>query len=514
MSISIYIATKPDWKNLIVTLLKEQYSLEDCFGEHIFSKYVSPHFDVLRDDVTLLAESGYVDGFYRDSYYQYFSSKLKNYSRDCIRLSLFSGKISEDDFANSSRYKELQGKYLGFYVLRPTFPNILGRSVISPKAMKNNDIRICTCQFETTALGLKFQVEGFPHSSQDTEIITCAETTLWAVMEYFGEKYSNYKPVLPSIIINQLTSVSYERQIPSNGLNVDKISYALKEFGFGTRIYALDSFNEKKQNDEVKKEAENENTVGEFERLLSCYVESGIPLVLAIENEAESFAHALLVVGRKDNCDDKIDNMPSYFDKGKNIVIYDYDSVRRKLVYVDDNRPVYQTGYLPDLVAHYAGDNPKACKVTHFIVPFYPKIYLEAFGARLFVREFLLSGLLPIPENSEIIVKVFLASSRSFKHELMRGNGVSGKLKSYILEKQLPKFIWLAEISTGHLTKDGMASGLMILDATEPNRDYSPLIVAAYEGNFIEYGLCSGNYEKKVLHFEPFKIYEHNLRSH
>ena len=62
-------------------------------------------------------------------------------------------------------------------------------------------------------------------------------------MEYFGEKYSNYKPVLPSIIINQLTSVSYERQIPSNGLNVDKISYALKEFGCGTRIYALDSFN-------------------------------------------------------------------------------------------------------------------------------------------------------------------------------------------------------------------------------------------------------------------------------
>lgn len=507
MSISIYIASKPNWMELIVILLKEQYQLNKNFGKKICLKYVKCHFEVLRDDISLFAETSYVDGFYRDSYYQYFSSKLKNYNRDCIRISLFKGEIAEEDFDDPSKYEELKEKYLGFYVLRPTFPNIMGRSVISPKALKENNIRICTCLFETTVHGLKFQVSGFPHSSQDTEIITCAETTLWAIMEYFGAKYPNYKPILPSIIINQLNSISIERQIPSNGLDVDKISYALKEFGFGTRIYSKDSFNEVKIKDGTEK-------LGEFEKLLSCYVESGIPLVVAMVNNGGSIAHALLVVGREHGYEKEVDGMSFCLDEKRNIRIYDYDSSPKRFVFIDDNRPVYRTALLSKPAENYPGDEWKTCKVTHFIVPFYPKIYLEAFAARLFVREFLLSGLLPISENSRIIVKVFLASSRSYKHELMRGNGVGGKLKPYILEKQMPKFIWVTEVSTESHMKKGMACGLMILDATEPNRDYSPLIVAAYDGNLIEFGIRSGNYEKKALHFEPFKIYEHNLRVH
>lgn len=56
----------------------------------------------------------------------------------------------------------------------------------------------------TKVLGVKLFIEGFPHSSQDSETITCAETTIWAAMEYFGTRYSDYKPVLPSTIIKTM----------------------------------------------------------------------------------------------------------------------------------------------------------------------------------------------------------------------------------------------------------------------------------------------------------------------
>ena len=85
---------------------------------------------------------------------------------------------------------------------------------------------------------MKFEVKGFPHSSQDAETISCAETTLWALMEYFGNKYPEYRPVLPSDIIKTLKQVSSERQVPSKGLNIQQMSFALKEYGFGTRIYS------------------------------------------------------------------------------------------------------------------------------------------------------------------------------------------------------------------------------------------------------------------------------------
>ena len=45
------------------------------------------------------------------------------------------------------------------------------------------------------------------------------------------------------------------------------MSYLLKEFGFGPKLYSRDVFGE------------------DFESLLSCYIESGIPVIVALQNE-------------------------------------------------------------------------------------------------------------------------------------------------------------------------------------------------------------------------------------
>jgi hypothetical protein len=61
-------------------------------------------------------------------------------------------------------------------------------------------------------------------------------------MEYFGYRYAEYRPVLLSQIIQALKAVSSERQVPSKGLNVQHIAYAIKEFRFGPRIYSREQF--------------------------------------------------------------------------------------------------------------------------------------------------------------------------------------------------------------------------------------------------------------------------------
>jgi hypothetical protein len=367
-------------------------------------------------------------------------------------------------------------------------------------------MRLCVSNFNTTANGLKFKVCGFPHSSQDTETITCAETTLWAIMEYFGNKYSYYKPVQPSKIIKQLNDLSYERQVPSRGLAVHQISYALKEFGFGTRMYGKDQYGD------------------EFERLLSCYVESGIPLVVAIQNEESGIGHALLVAGRENDYSTRFDELDvcnvddeeSLLAMAENdIAIYDYDSMPKRFVFIDDNHPVYRKATLAKPAEHYHSDEWKKCTITHFIAPLYPKIYLEAFQAKKYVIKFLLTGPRPIRGNSEIVLRVFLASSRSYKHELAHNAGVNGELKNLLIETQMPKFIWVAEISTKELIKAGQASGLMIVDATEANiyHKVNPLIMAVFDGEMLVLEKSSGKLKSKVLHLSPFAIYEHNLKS-
>ena len=176
-------------------------------------KDIKEHFDQLSGNCYFVVEAPYVDKVFRDSFYSYYSSKLIPYKRDCIRISIFDGEISKDDFVpfQEENYEALWHRYRGFIILRPTEPNIIGRSVIAPKALRNHSLEICQTGFDTTTNGLKFRVHGFPYSSQDSETITCAETTIWAIMEYFGHRYPEYKPVLPSSIISTLNRTAEER---------------------------------------------------------------------------------------------------------------------------------------------------------------------------------------------------------------------------------------------------------------------------------------------------------------
>ncbi len=201
MNIATYIVPISKGGELVEMLLHEEFGISKKHSKELFKSSVKAHFDKLKDSTYLLVESNYVDKVFRDSFYHYYSSKLNYYRRNCVRISVFEGEIEDSDFSDEDKLPDLQEKYRGFFVLRPTQPFVIGRSILSPKMLNENHFQCCTSNFSTTANGIKFTVNGFPHSSQDTETITCAETSLWAMMEYFGNKYPEYKPVLPSKII-------------------------------------------------------------------------------------------------------------------------------------------------------------------------------------------------------------------------------------------------------------------------------------------------------------------------
>ena len=296
-------------------------------------------------------------------------------------------------------------------------------------------------------------------------------------MEYFSTKYSNYSPILPSRIIQTLNNVSFERQIPSKGLNINQMSFALKDFGFGPRIYSSHEYQ------------------SEFPSLLNCYIESGIPVIIAMENG--NIGHALLAIGHEQITDTNIDALEPYFipypdlqakAQNKNIVLYEYNLIKKDLIFIDDNRPIYQRASIENPAIHYPNANWQSCKITYFIAPLYPKIYLEAFEAKNYIIRYLISGPEPLDINSKILLRFFLASSRSFKNEVAKNETLQPELKGLLLEISMPKFIWVAEISTKTLIKQKKANGMVILDATEANIYFNkPLIIAAYQDKVINF---------------------------
>ncbi|MGB0424749.1 MAG: hypothetical protein ACPGED_10505, partial [Flavobacteriales bacterium] len=65
----------------ILELLEGKFGIAPNLAEDIYLDTLDEYFHHLIDDIVVLVEYPYVDRMYRNSYYYYFSKKLKVYER-------------------------------------------------------------------------------------------------------------------------------------------------------------------------------------------------------------------------------------------------------------------------------------------------------------------------------------------------------------------------------------------------------------------------------------------------
>ena len=443
----LLIKNSKDLQELIEMLHLPLYNEETigCVEESIIN-FLSP----LQEDLTVVVEKHYVDRLYRDSYYYMYSKMGLGYSRYCLRLSFLDCRIHKDnqiEYKHISRFREA---YFGFLVLRPLFKRCIGRNVISPKALKNrgSGISICEVKVPTSVCGIAVSVTGFPHCSQDMETMSCAESTLWAIMEYYAYKSPLYRLLLPSDIHSVLADTSKERQIPSHGLLFDQLSTVLHHCGFECVIYSKADWN---------------NEYIEFKEVFSCYVESGIPLAVCIKAEDQD-NHAVVCIG-KQTTDPK--NILKNNPMGSVQLAWCFNRWNQCLdgfVFSDDNRTCYQTTIFDKPVSYY--DNPEEWgdgEITHFIAPLPNKVYLDAKSA-IAISNSILANLLDLPKGT--CVRTFLASCQSYRDFVVCESDWSDEDKNHFVGLKMPRHIWVTEFSDFEHFKNDEVQGILILDAT------------------------------------------------
>lgn len=455
------------------------------------------HLGKLRPDLTVVIETEYVDCGYRDSYYSYYSTKLERYSRNCIRLSLFENTIaSVDDVVLDADFaKKMQETYMGFIILRPLLYACVGRNVISPKAEINcKELAVCETAIKASCMGVKLNVCGFPHSSQDGEMMTCAETAIWAMMEYFGNKYSIYTPTLPSTISKMKESLSSERIFPSTGLTYKQISYILKQFGLGCVVY------------------EHKNP--RFKELFTCYVESGFPLAVCLFDKDETIGHAVVCVGRKNIPRDKIKEVPVIQASEDNgVQLRSWNTAINEFVFNDDNMPSYQIASFDEPVKHYEDDEWNNVKITHFIVPLYKKIYIDAETAIDISNNLLVEV---IGDKFDNIVRTFLTSSRSYKDYIAKNEDFSQVEKQMLLTLDVAKFIWVTEYANMNSFCADKANGIILIDATgHIDTDDNSSIILYQKGTsaFVYNQRTKTHHEYENLMATKFNTFKTNLKN-
>ncbi|HMG69421.1 MAG TPA: hypothetical protein VK588_17105 [Chitinophagaceae bacterium] len=269
---------------------------------------------------------------------------------------------------------------------------------------------------------------------------------------------------------------------------MDQISIALKEFGFGTQIYA------------------REDAYGlEIENIISIYVESGIPIIAAIENDL--VGHAILLVGHEN--DDLVDlkKAPRRDIDYDGILrkYVDYGDLQKRFIVNDDNLTPYTSTTLGDPAEHYLNkdDGFLGCTITSIVVPLHKKIYLEALEAKQLTLEILSDRDFGYEFKQEFVMRFFLTSSRSFKFHIACMEGFSKDLKDKIIGCKMPKFIWCGEFYSEGNFKKNVANALIIIDATEADDVWiDSLLFAGYPDR------CYAKFEKGLVNLpSKFKGY-------
>lgn len=414
----------------------------------IIDELLKGFLEEMRPELKMVVETDYVDKVFRDSYYAYYSTKLKDYGRNCLRVSFFEPVFNtKTEFLNLTK-EDAQNAYRGFLVVRP-LAKCIGRNAIDIRAKKDavKDSCICKAKIDSTCMGIKLVAHAFPHSSQDEEYMTCAETTVWSIMEYYGNKYPIHHPLLPTDIHSSIKISSFKRQVPSTGLRLEQISLALQQQGFGCMIY--------------------EKSNPRFSELFACYVESGLPLAVVVGGAWGR--HAVVCVGRPRVNKTKITKRSTPI----SVDYFFWNQNEEYFVFNDDNKPCYQT-YNLSAPTPYFGPS----EITHFIVPLHKKIYLPAEQA-IDKSNFFVEKDFHAPSGSYI--RTFLTSSRTYREYIKFNTDIPDAIKESYLCINMPKFIWVTEVTYTNVDFiNSKVNAFIILDATGMTTEkdvYSSLIM-------------------------------------
>lgn len=501
-----------------------------------------------QEKITVVIDDSYIDKIYRDCYYTHFSGKHFEYSRYCKRVFLFGGDCC--DFVKENDECSLQECFIGCFVVKPLKVGTIGRTLFNPKYMFDEETTkvtyVRTSRYYVHLNGMQLFVDAFPYSMQDSETLTCAESTLLDIFDYYSNQYSDYRFMLPSEMFDVAKTNGCERTLPSHGMSYTLMSKIMVEFGFYPRLYMKESI----RDDE------------ELVRTLSYYVESAIPVAIGLRT-ADYYNHSIACIGHGKN---KVENMMeklyriSAFDtddthKGDKRVLFIADSANTidEYVVMDDNLEpysIYKTSVTSDDLISKKEIKLNDSQILCLAVPLYKRMYLEANDARAICMELLKEKAFSFEaqyedmfskkvgiRNNPIIMRLFLASSRSFKRERILTFNNDDICRQIYSITPFPQFVWVCELYDLEYYNKSEPLGEIVLDATSTanTKPFDSIIMMNYPGKYLmkdydgkstgmiqtlmdglEIPIYSGKiYNCEFLAFESkldhFKMYKKNL---
>jgi hypothetical protein len=348
-------------------------------------------------------------------------------------------------------------------VIRPTRVTSIGRTLLSPACFPDLlQAQMCRASYGASLMGYPLRVEGFPFISQDTDVTRCAHAACWMCFRYYSEQDPTHNEIYPYQIAESTQYLYDGRLRPSSGLYMGQVAELFARNGFSPLLYARSAL------DAVQK--------GKFERVLYSYIESGIPVVLCLENTESQAPEGHAVVGfghLSDLTRVPTANPASSSDYMIGIVINDDNGLPYEVLCEAPNSTARRQSRF--LVKN----------IDSFVVPLPEKVCLSAHDAERMVLALLGDTALgtktrsPFLANSQLVIRLHLRTSQAYKTHCRR-QGLPHQLELLYTQLPMPRHVWIAEISTTALYPEGNVLGEIVLDATASDQDQLAWLLIHY----------------------------------
>ncbi len=209
---------------------------------------------------------------------------------------------------------------------------------------------------------------------------------------------------------------------------------------------------------------------GLFDQLLYQYVESGLPVVAGLTRHS----HAITIIGHLSDFENITPSLPSTS-----------DHFLTGFIANDDNFMPYHAIRKNDPVPQGHWSRYKIEDIDTFIVPLYEKIHLSAEHATTLLEAISsdavigINALSKLIRKNKIISRTFLTSSKSYKN-FMRHNELPFGISKVYREMEMPKFIWVCELTTLEFCREKRIVGEVIFDSTANPNDRFAFLALHY----------------------------------
>lgn len=490
--------------------------------------------------ISIVTEPNHIDAAYRDSYYNSYARHLAGGTRFTLRLNFFEGALDDDSF-----YREtdelLQERYLGSTTIYPIYGGLVGKTFIKPSSLITRPVRLRTAPFRADVYGRSFTVEAFPYRMQDADIMSCAETTILNLLDYYAASYDGYASALPSELIELEDQNIDDRTLPARGITYTTLSQVLGKCKFYPRLlskyaFSADGTDLEKREENTQKDIQGSSfsdcyiNMDEYfiRRSVYWYLSSGIPVAINVGPDQTKNpnsvpkGHSLIAAGLSE-LDNKVCaeirphliDPSKKFDKstseaaassitrlnmgsqtirsengnGRRCRIYLEADITRDLVLIDDSQKPYAIHPFECMTK----DNHQTCE--NIVIPLHQSMALDAQGAFEASMTIFKDGSLGVlkwadgflRENEGIILRMSLLTAARYRR--FRRNTSDFPLDRLYETIALPHFVWLAELIRveDYNAGDSTAFAELVLDATAGGRRETTgkIVIMRYPGRIV-----------------------------